>query len=161
MTHVTCTLTAKNRDQLRNPTLGNRVWATFTFFTVHFCLCTMPSRGLFDTADACLYSTTMKAFVNTESIGSNPLLRFVVGLSYDLITQATCFLSSHLDRGVRMVGPLRLQDLPHLPAQRHASAAPAVVRRLSVSSYCLSEALQQIERPKANPQRLSARKDSN
>ena len=31
MTHVTCGLTAKNRDQLRNPTLGNRVWATFTF----------------------------------------------------------------------------------------------------------------------------------
>ena len=24
-------LQAKNRDQLRNPTLGNRVWATFTF----------------------------------------------------------------------------------------------------------------------------------
>ena len=32
MTHVTCRLTAKNRDQLRNLTLGNRVWATFTFF---------------------------------------------------------------------------------------------------------------------------------
>jgi len=31
MTHLTCRLTAKNRDQLRNPTLGNRVWATFTF----------------------------------------------------------------------------------------------------------------------------------
>jgi len=31
MTHVTCRLTAKNRDQLRDPTLGNRVWATFTF----------------------------------------------------------------------------------------------------------------------------------
>ena len=30
MTHVTCRLTAKNLDQLRNPTLGNRVWATFT-----------------------------------------------------------------------------------------------------------------------------------
>ena len=29
MTHVTCRLTAKNRDQLRNPTLGNTVWATF------------------------------------------------------------------------------------------------------------------------------------
>ena len=28
MTHVTCRLTAKNRDQLRNPTLGNRVWAS-------------------------------------------------------------------------------------------------------------------------------------
>jgi len=33
MTHITCRLTAKNRDQLRNTTLGNRVWATFTFFT--------------------------------------------------------------------------------------------------------------------------------
>ena len=31
MTHVTCRLTAKSRDQLRNATLGNRVWATFTF----------------------------------------------------------------------------------------------------------------------------------
>jgi len=31
MTHVTSRLIAKNRDQLWNPTLGNRVWATFTF----------------------------------------------------------------------------------------------------------------------------------
>ena len=29
MIDVTCRLTAKNRDQLRNPTLGNRVWATY------------------------------------------------------------------------------------------------------------------------------------
>ena len=34
MTHVTCKLTAKNRHQLRNPTLGNRVWATF--FTAYY-----------------------------------------------------------------------------------------------------------------------------
>ena len=34
MTHVTCRLTAKNRDRLLNPTLGNRVWANFTFFTL-------------------------------------------------------------------------------------------------------------------------------
>ena len=33
MTHVTCSrLTAKYRDQLRNPTLGNRVRATFFIF---------------------------------------------------------------------------------------------------------------------------------
>jgi len=32
MTQVTCRLTVKNRDQLRNPTLGNRVWATFTLY---------------------------------------------------------------------------------------------------------------------------------
>ena len=38
MTRVTCRLTAKNQDQLRNPTLGTRVLATFTFFTVAACL---------------------------------------------------------------------------------------------------------------------------
>ena len=32
MTLVTRRLTAKSRDQLRDPTFGNRVWATFTFF---------------------------------------------------------------------------------------------------------------------------------
>jgi len=32
LTHVTCRLTAKNRYQLRNPTLGVRVWATFLHF---------------------------------------------------------------------------------------------------------------------------------
>ena len=38
LTHVTCRLTAKNRDQLRNPTLGNRVWATFAFtFYIAYC----------------------------------------------------------------------------------------------------------------------------
>ena len=31
LTHATRRLTAKNRDQLWNPTLGNRVWATFYF----------------------------------------------------------------------------------------------------------------------------------
>jgi len=34
MTHVTCQLTAKNRDQLRNPTLGNRVWVSFTTLVI-------------------------------------------------------------------------------------------------------------------------------
>jgi len=37
MTHITCRLTAKNRDQLRNPTLGNRVWDTFTFLCAMLC----------------------------------------------------------------------------------------------------------------------------
>jgi len=39
MTHVTCRLTAENRDQLRNPTLGrpNRVRVTFTFYLDFGC----------------------------------------------------------------------------------------------------------------------------
>ena len=37
MTHVTCMLTAKNRDQLLNPTLGNRVWAIpLPFYQLHY-----------------------------------------------------------------------------------------------------------------------------
>jgi len=34
MTHVTCRLTAKNQDQLWNPILGNRVWATFFYLLI-------------------------------------------------------------------------------------------------------------------------------
>ena len=37
MTHVTCRLTAKNRDQLRNATLGNRVWAIFSSVGKYRC----------------------------------------------------------------------------------------------------------------------------
>ena len=37
MTHVTCRLTAKNRDQLRNPALGSRVWATFVLIFSFQC----------------------------------------------------------------------------------------------------------------------------
>ena len=33
MTHITCRLTVKYRDQLQHPMLGNRVLATFTFIT--------------------------------------------------------------------------------------------------------------------------------
>jgi len=36
MTHITCRLTAKNWDQLRNPTLGYRVWAAFFYTPVNF-----------------------------------------------------------------------------------------------------------------------------
>jgi len=46
MIHVTCRLTAKNRDQLRNPALGNRVWATFTFFVYICTLCTPRRRSV-------------------------------------------------------------------------------------------------------------------
>jgi len=49
MTHVACRLAAKNRDQLRNPTLGNRVWATFTFLPLQqrvsmYCVCVVCSQ---------------------------------------------------------------------------------------------------------------------
>ena len=60
MTHVICRLTAKNWDQLRNPTLGNRVWATFLHIQnpeVRCAYVTPPSTALglmLLAADACL-----------------------------------------------------------------------------------------------------------
>ena len=64
MTHVTCRLTAKKRDQLRNPTLGNRVWATFIFIPV---LGVMPNshhrRRLAGAMPRCsLFSTDSNVF---------------------------------------------------------------------------------------------------
>jgi len=39
MTHVTCWLAAKNWDQLRDPTLGNRVWSIPLPFTAYTFYC--------------------------------------------------------------------------------------------------------------------------
>ena len=46
MTHVTCRLTANNRDQLRNPVLGNRVWDTFLQYGHSHVLLLLCTRRL-------------------------------------------------------------------------------------------------------------------
>ena len=43
MTHITCSLTAENRDQLRNPTLGNQVRASFCFSRSQLPSVSLPS----------------------------------------------------------------------------------------------------------------------
>ena len=62
MTHVTCRLTAENRDQLWNHMLGNRVWATFTFTDIngvaaspYMCMCADFNIA---TAVRCMYHTS-------------------------------------------------------------------------------------------------------
>ena len=47
-------LTAKNRDQLRNPTLGNRLWATSTLFTEGWALNVTTA-----TLDRCSHGETL------------------------------------------------------------------------------------------------------
>ena len=68
MTHVTCRLTAKNRDQLRNPTLGNRLWAT--------CLCRpgelMQVSGL---SPGSTYAFSLSA---GNAVGYGPAVKFRV-----------------------------------------------------------------------------------
>ena len=62
MTHVTCRSTAKNRDQLRNPTLGNRVWATFTSACV-YCSCCVAT-----TSSQCRGATSSASAASSSSL---------------------------------------------------------------------------------------------
>ena len=79
MTHVTCKMTAKNRDQLRNPTLGIRVWAPFTFFIL-YCQHTIPSTHTHTMCTRILGQETEEAsklcaIVSTrQTVGAHPFL---------------------------------------------------------------------------------------
>jgi len=72
MTHVTCRLTAKNRDQLWNPTLGCRVWATFTFLEQDILRAALHSAKMqplaTDAAWVCLLVTTVSPTKMAELI---------------------------------------------------------------------------------------------
>ena len=66
MTHVTCRLSAKHRDQLPNTTLGNRVRAAFTFLYIRcdaaikllsMKIICVYSYGAVDLADLCQLSS--------------------------------------------------------------------------------------------------------
>ena len=65
-------------DQLRNPTLGNRVWATFTFFNTTVCASTSiqfrragqrgPTRTLTAASKTCNKTVTGYIFYHTSKI---------------------------------------------------------------------------------------------
>jgi len=64
MTHVTCRLTAKNQDQFQNPTLGNRVWATFTFLkALLFIMRALPVRLVHDRFESSVNSTSLSSWL--------------------------------------------------------------------------------------------------
>jgi len=63
MTHGTCRLTAKKLDQFRNPTIGNRVRATFTFYW------NTPWH-----ARLSIYSSDSQGAVRSDAACSSPLL---------------------------------------------------------------------------------------
>jgi len=92
MTHVTCRLTAKNRDQLRNPTLGNRVWATFTFLvalwlcpeggSVAECLAcwTQAQKARVQIAAATLSGNSLRPTVHTHHASVHQAAKLVAAL---------------------------------------------------------------------------------
>ena len=59
VTHVTCRLTVKNRDQLRNPTLGNRVWAIF-YLMFYYVLLRHNGSKTYSSIHTWAYSHTRK-----------------------------------------------------------------------------------------------------
>jgi len=81
MTHVTCRLTAKNRDQLRNPTLGNRVWASFTFLVLN-CRCRLTQVDSYSGRKSVvvvvlLYNLILQSCAAVEKTSTNTARRAV------------------------------------------------------------------------------------
>ena len=78
MIHATCRLTAKNRDQLRNPTLGSRVRATFT--------CSITSVDLeiavLLTASALLRGVGARGSLERHAVGGGRAQRRPIGRSH-------------------------------------------------------------------------------
>jgi len=88
---VTCRLTAKNRDHFRNPTLGNRVWATVTFllggaaitgilvrFQLHACAQAVPMSTIWGVLGACGHKYSTQSIVQSE-------MRVLKTLDYQLM----------------------------------------------------------------------------
>ena len=99
MTHVTCRLTAKNRDQLRNPTLGNWVWATLTFFTHHCCQTisglVLAPTGSFAFAEICSVNNFPRVPVLQQELNLLWLftMQSVVYRSFLVMDHVCCFSS--------------------------------------------------------------------
>ena len=127
MTHVTCRLTAKNWDQLRNTTLGNRVWACLgsSYSTAHFAFGPRapPAKTLEGSGWAHLYAfaraprtldspliTRLFVLIATALITRVPLHRFAENLSY-----------SKLYRGLKIDRSYMLNSLSW--RRRHETAA--------------------------------------
>ena len=95
MTHVTCRLTAKNRDQLRNPALGNGVWAIF-FLCAGLLLGVRRDGG-----------QVRRAAV--QFVGDGDVLVRLVVVDRDVAVSARPTRRSHLQRARHQRGPPHLQ----------------------------------------------------
>ena len=106
MTDVTCRLTAKNRDQLRNPTLGNRVWASFLYNPW------WPTSANLRNVVCC--------GCGVGGVGLGPDLQNILRQSYDYLTimpklRSTCdgrlIYEKHPTKGARLsLGTIHLQS---------------------------------------------------
>ena len=114
MTHVTCRLTAKNRHQLRNPTLGNRVWATF-FSTrralLGLTIVTVCQPTLYKVSSDSVAIFKHMAFLCSVYFCFLELILFfyfraLVSVVLRLFLCHVCFIRSHLSNRVQRCGLL-------------------------------------------------------
>ena len=81
MTHVTFRLTAKNRDQFRNSTLGNRVWATFSPAGLYPVL----SSGIDSSFHSLVWTQCGRFFVVTEVNNIDDPRRWCLSVELDAV----------------------------------------------------------------------------
>ena len=77
-------LTAKNRDHLRNTTLGNRVWATFTFILVNINLYQSISNAMVD-----LVARGRLYLILTHAVGTLVMDEFPIAETTKVINNVT------------------------------------------------------------------------
>ena len=95
MTHVTCRLTAKNRDQLRNPTLGNRVRATFTFYLLQRNDFRYVTDKTFMVILLTLYSIILYKMQQCNASANDKLLETMTHNTYSVFLQYCARITSN------------------------------------------------------------------
>jgi len=111
MTHVTCRLTAKNRDQLRNPALGNRVWATFTFITGRCYSSAVLAMALCPSVSVSVCLSQVGVLLKRLNVGSHKQTTRYPGTRFLLPTISAKFDRGHPVRGRQMqMGWVKIGD---------------------------------------------------
>ena len=119
MTHITCRLTAKNRDQLRN-TLGNRVWATFLPICIATCRLVVikgrkGTRGVRWEASVIRHACHSAANISPSTVNT-PVSRPTPGVfpSQDYDDRTTLGTSGHSQCQQIRLGPVRSTDVKNV-----------------------------------------------
>ena len=97
MTHVTCRLTAKNRDQLRNPAFGIRIWVTCFARTCNFCVSNLADsidERRFYLRDAML----ARVLAMTLAVSVHVSLSVCLSVSVSVTSRRLGVLSKRMDR---------------------------------------------------------------
>ena len=139
MTHVTCRLTAKNRDRLRNPTLGNRVWATSTFFIIGVTQLAYPLTPEIGRSSRFLtFIMRRKIYFSSEMHCLTSLTRLISPKSF-LLAHMRQGLSRNQQR-LLFIGPLCLYNNLLREFKLNSQKSVSLSEEKNWADYCRSSA---------------------